>query len=84
MYLLFAPSEIVHAFLSSAAFFQNQFFRKILSEIPSECQTDPDQARRFVGPGLVPICLPKGYEQTTLIRQCLKGVLNLFAKVMSR
>ena len=29
---------IFHAFLSSADFFQNQFFQKILSGIPSECQ----------------------------------------------
>ena len=30
---------ILHAFLSSADFFQNQIFRKILSGIPSDCQT---------------------------------------------
>ena len=29
----------LHAFLSSADFFQNQLFRKILSGIPSECLT---------------------------------------------
>ena len=35
-----APCESFHAFLSSADYFQNQLFRKILSGIPSECQTD--------------------------------------------
>ena len=30
---------ILHIFLSSADFFQNQPFLKILSGIPSECQT---------------------------------------------
>ena len=34
------PWEIFHTFLSSADFFQNQLFRKILSEIiPSKFQT---------------------------------------------
>ena len=38
---LFAPWEIFHVFfLSFADFLQNQLFRKILSEIPSEWQTD--------------------------------------------
>ena len=36
LFELFAP----WALLSSADFFQNQLFRKILSGIPSECQTD--------------------------------------------
>ena len=31
--------------LSSAEFFQNQLFRKILSGIPKECQTDWIQIR---------------------------------------
>ena len=39
------PWEIVHAYMSSADFFQNQFFRKVLSQIPSECQTDWIQNR---------------------------------------
>ena len=46
--------------MSSADFFQNQLFRKILSEIPSEYvsnRLDPNQARHFVGPDLGPICL---------------------------
>ena len=41
--------------MSSADFFKlNQLFRKILSRIPSECQTffERDLARRFVGLGL--------------------------------
>ena len=31
---------ILYAFLSSADFFQNQLFLKIVSGIPSECQTN--------------------------------------------
>ena len=46
--------------LSSADFFQNQLFRKILSGIPSVSYSlDPDQARQNVGPDLGPICLQK-------------------------
>ena len=37
-------------------FFQNQLFRKIISEIPSE---DPDQAGHFVWPELGPNCLQR-------------------------
>ena len=37
--LLFAYWVILHAFLTSADYFQNQLFEKILSQIPSECQT---------------------------------------------
>ena len=36
---LFAYWIILHAFLSSVEFLQNQLFRKIISGIPSECQT---------------------------------------------
>ena len=46
----------LHAFLSFAAFLQNQLFRKILSGMSN--RWDPDQAPLFV-------C--KGYEQMTLI-----------------
>ena len=64
---LFAPWEIFQAFLSSADFFQYQLFRKNLSGIPSECQTDWIQTRPDVLSGLIwvqSVC--KGYEQTTL------------------
>ena len=37
--------EIFHAFLPSADFFQNQLFRKIISGMSSECQTDWIQIR---------------------------------------
>ena len=45
---------ILHALLSSANFFQNQLFQKILSGIPSECQTvwiqiRPDICRAWSG-----------------------------------
>ena len=56
-WLLFAASEILHASLSSADFFQNQVFQEIVSGIPSECRTD--QARHFFGPGMGLICLQK-------------------------
>ena len=43
----FTPGLIFHAFMSSADFFQNQFFQKILSEILSVSNSlDPDQSRR--------------------------------------
>ena len=48
-------------FLSSADFFQNQRFRKILSGIPSECQTVWIQIR----PDKMTVC--KCYQQTTLV-----------------
>ena len=39
MHKVIAYWVIFHAFLSSADFFHNQLFEKILSGIPSECQT---------------------------------------------
>ena len=47
-------------------FFQNQLFRKIISAIPSECQTDWIQVRPDILSGLnwvQSVC--KGCEQTT-------------------
>ena len=47
-------------FLSSADFFQNQLFRKILLGIPSVSNSlDPDQVRHVVGPDLGPNCLQR-------------------------
>ena len=64
----FASWEIFHAFLSTADFFQNQLFQKILSGIPSECQTDWIQIRPDVLSGLVRVdSVCKGYEHTTLV-----------------
>ena len=53
---------IVHAFLMSADFIQNQHFGKILSEIPSECQTVWIQVQ-------IPNCLQRfeGYINIVLI-----------------
>ena len=54
-------------FLSTADFFQNQLFQKILSRIPSERQTVWTQIRPDVLSGLIwvqTVC--KGYQQTTL------------------
>ena len=47
------PGKFFHAFLSSADFFQNQVFRKIISGIPSECQTDWIQIRPDILSGLI-------------------------------
>ena len=56
---------LLHAFLSSADFFKNQLFRKILSEIPSECEIVWTQIRSdlFVGPDLGPNCLQRLSEK---------------------
>ena len=62
-------------FLLSADFFQNQLYRKILSRIPSECQTNWIQIRPDVLSGLIwvqSVC--KGYEPMTLEHK----ELNLF------
>ena len=57
--------------------FQNQLFRKILSGIPSECQTDWIKIRPDIMSGLIwvqPIC--NGYEQTTLVGKELTKAKN--------
>ena len=47
-------------FLSSAYFFQDQLFQNPFSNtIRMSNSLDPDQARRSVGPDLVPNCLQK-------------------------
>ena len=51
--LLFAYWVIFHAFLSSADFLQNQLFQKILSGIPSECQTVLILTRPDIMSGLI-------------------------------
>ena len=58
----------LHAFLSSADFFHNQFFPKnSFGNIPSECQTvEPDRPNMLSGLIWVhTVC--KGYQQTTKI-----------------
>ena len=56
------------AFLSSADFFQNKIFPKILSGIPSECQTDWIQIRPDILSGLIRVqTVCKNYQQTTLV-----------------
>ena len=55
-------------FLSSADFFQNQLFRKILSGIPSEYQTVWIQIRPNMLSGLIWVqIVSKHYQQTTLV-----------------
>ena len=49
----------MHAFLSSADYFQNQLFRKMISGIRPECKSvlislDQDQTRHLIWPDLVP------------------------------
>ena len=56
-----------HALLSPADFFSKLTFLKIISGIPSECQTDWIQIRLDMLLGLIwvqSVC--KGYQQTTL------------------
>ena len=63
---LFACWVIFQAFLSSADFFQNQLFQKILSGIPSECQMVWILIRPDVLSGLIwvkTVC--KDHQQTT-------------------
>ena len=65
--LLFAYWVILHAFLSSADFFQNQLFRKVLSGVPSECQTVRIQIRPDILSALICIqTVCKCYQQTIL------------------
>ena len=64
--------------LSSADFFQNQLFSKILSEIPSECQTVGIQTKPDILSGLIwvqTVC--KGYQQMTLGGKELKKTVCL-------
>ena len=72
-YLLFVLYWVIlHAFLSSADFFQNQLFQKILSGIPSECQTVWIPIRPDVLSGSIwvkTVC--KGNQQTTLAGKAL-------------
>ena len=55
------PWKIVHAFLLSENFFQNQLFQKnsFRNTIRVSNSLDPDQARHIVGPDLGPNCLQK-------------------------
>ena len=61
------PLGDFHAFLSSADFFQNQHLQKIISGIPSECQTDWIQIRPDILSGLICVqTVCKSYQQMTL------------------
>ena len=71
---------ILHAFLlSSADFFQNQFFRKNLpgNTLRVSNSFDPDQARHFVGPDLGLNCLQRLSADDT-IRQRANPFLTHF------
>ena len=84
-----APRELSHAFCRLLIFFQNQLFRKFLSGITLECQTDWIHIRPDVLSGLIPEVLSglilvqsvcEGYEQETLVGKELNDVafcLNL-------
>ena len=57
-------------FLSSADFFQNQLFRKILSGLPLQCQTVWIQIKPDALSGLIWVeTVNKGYQQTTLVEK---------------
>ena len=55
---IFAHWVILHAFLSSAYFFYNKLFQKIISGIPSKCQTVWIQIRPNIT-DLGPNCLQR-------------------------
>ena len=70
---LFASWEIFHVFMSSSDFFENQLFRKIISGIPSECQTVWIHFRPDILSGLICVqTVCKGYQQMTLGSKELK------------
>ena len=74
---------IFHDFLSSADFFQNDIFRKILSDTLSECQTEQIQARSDILLGLIwvqTVC--KYYQQTTKFDTGRQNVSNSNLKLM--
>ena len=74
-----APLEIFPAFLSSADFFQNQLLGKVLSGIPSECQTDWIQISPDVLSSLIWVqSACKGYQQMTLVENELNKPADLF------
>ena len=77
MFNTLLPWKFFHAFLLSADFFfQNELFRKILSGIPSECQTDWIQFRPDIFSGLIWVqFVCKGYEQTTQVDKEFKNKL---------
>ena len=63
----FAYSEILHAFFSSADFFQNQLFLKnsFRNTMGVSNSLDPDQARHLVGPDLGPNCFQRSSADNT-------------------
>ena len=69
-------------FLSSADFFQNQLFRKVLSGTPFEYQTDWIQIRPDILLGLILVqSACKGHQQMTLEGRvkcnCINGAMTL-------
>ena len=73
--------NILHAFLSSADFFQNQLFRKILSGIRSVSNSfDSDQARYFVWHDLGPNCLQMLSADSTSRQRVKKCFVILLQK----
>ena len=66
---------MLHACLSSADFFQNQLFQKI---IWLSNRLDPDQTWHCVEPDLGLICL-QGFEQTTKVGKQLMEIVNTHA-----
>ena len=61
-------SWVIFQFFVYKYFFQNQFFQKIVSWIPSDCQTVLIQTRPDKMSGLIWVqTVDKGYHQTTLV-----------------
>ena len=68
MHQLIAYWVIIHAFLRLLTFFQNKFFEKILSGIPSECQTVWTLIRPNELSGLIWVQIVcQDYQQKTLV-----------------
>ena len=73
-----SPGDFFILFLTSADFFQDQLFQKILSGIQSECQTDWIQIRPDLLSGLIWVqSVFQGYQQMTLVGHDLKEAFLL-------
>ena len=82
---IFFSLRVLHnffIFLSSADFFQNQLFQKLLSGKPSKCQTVWIQIRPDILSGLIwvqTVC--KGYQQAALVgsKLTIQTVFDFFS-----
>ena len=79
------PAGKFFMFLSSADFFHNQHFVKILSKIPSECQTVWIQIRHDILSGLIWIqTICKCYQQTALAGEEISKLPREYVGILKR